>query len=683
MVLAGWFALAAQVAADTPAETPSAPAAQALAATPTTPAALASPPAAAGAPKTAAQAAEPAGGVPVALRSARALGMARGASAGSGPVYAKAEHVQGEFDDHATLQGSVEVRREGLVLRSDRAGYAFATDELDARGAVRLVDRGAAFEGPSLRLRLESQTGEMPNASYSYAAKGGRGESRLIEFLGADDIRMHDATYTTCQPGDPAWWIRANTIDIDRSEQEAVAHNTTLYFEGVPVLVSPYFDLPLGDQRRSGLLTPGFYQSSRVGQEFIQPFYLNIAPNRDYTLTPDVMPRRGVLLGNEFRFLEPQVRGQLDYDLMPNDRTTGNVRDHIHLQTQYAAWSGAALQAGDANIVHLNGLSFALDYNKVSDDNYLIDFTHNIVAASPEVLPQEAALHYVQPYWDATLRLAKSQTLVSLLAPYDPGPYQRAPEFTLNTMHNDWHGFDIGGVFDATRFQHPAINPLFVSPVPSTKTNPSIYTTPWFSQDGTRFTLNPTVSYPVLAPGWFVVPKVQWNYTHYALDPTFNAGDTSANRGLPIASVDSGLVFERPARWLGKDVRQTLEPRVYYASRALPRPKHLPNYESADADFNFAQLFTENAFTGGEPHSQVNQVITGAGSSRIIDDETGAEAPAPGAGPALLLRLAAGHAARRGAAHQPVVRCAGAGPAHRWAAMERRPGPGRSDLANK
>jgi len=557
---------------------------------------------------------------PLKLRSERRLGASRGAKAGGGPVYLKAEHVQGEFDDHAALQGAVELRREGLVLRGDRAEYAFASDQVEVHGKVRLADRGAAFEGPSLKLRIEAQTGQMPNASYRYDAKGGRGESRLIEFLGADDIRMHDATYTTCRPGDASWWIRAETLDINRDEQEAVAHNTTLFFEGVPVFVTPYFDLPLGDQRRSGLLTPGFYQNSRLGQEFIVPFYLNIAPNRDYTFTPDVMPRRGVLMGNEFRFLEPEVRGQLDYDLMPNDRTTGNMRDHIRLQTQYAAWSGAALPAGDANIAHLTGLSFDMDYNRVSDDNYLVDFSHNIVSASPEVLPQEAAVRYVQPYWDATLRLAKSQTLVSLLAAYDSGPYERAPEFTLNGMRTDWHGFDVGGVIDSTRFQHPAINPLFVSPVANSK----IYTAAWFAQDGTRFTANPSLSYPILAPGWFVVPKVQWNYTQYGLDPTYSAGSSTAARSLPLASLDAGLVFERGAQWLGRDAHQTLEPRAYYAFVPYRNQDRLPNFDSADADFTFAQLFTENAFTGGDRISQANQVTT-ALVSRIIDDETGAE----------------------------------------------------------
>jgi len=540
--------------------------------------------------------------VSVSLRVERALGGGRGVVAASGPVFARADRAEGEVSENATFEGAVELRHDGLVLRAERVTYQFEDDELKARGKVHLFDRGAAFDGPSLDFKLEAHTGEMPQANYSYAANGGRGESRLIEFLSDDDIRLHDATFTTCQPNKVAWWIRADTLDINRVDEEAVAHGATLYFEGVPLFASPYFDLPLGDQRRSGVLTPGFYQDSRLGQEFIVPIYWNIAPNRDYTITPDVMPRRGVALDNEFRFLEPQVRGQIDYDILPYDRSTGTMRDHILAQGQYA---------------NFTGLRVDVNYNRVSDDNYLIDFTHNIVNSTPYVLPQEVNVTYLQPYWNAAVRWDKSQTLVSLLATTDPGPYERVPDLALNFGRSDWHGFDLSSAFDATRWQHPAINPLFV---PSVTT----YSPGWYTQDGSRFVANPSASYPILAPGWFLVPKAQWHYTYYELDPTFNSGSTSASRSLPLLSMDSGLVFERPVNWLGQASTQTLEPRLYYAFVPYRNQNQLPNFDSAYSDFNFAQLFTENSFTGSDRISQDDQ-LTVALVTRTINDESGAE----------------------------------------------------------
>ncbi len=520
----------------------------------------------------------------VVLRLERALGAGRSAASASTPVYARAERIDGSFGQTCTLQGSVELRHGGTVVRGDRVVYEFKDDLAKVRGHARLADNGAVFEGPSLDFRLEAHTGQMPDASYSYAAKQGHGQSKLIEFLGDDDIRMHGATYTTCRPDDPAWWIKAETLDIDRLSQEAVGHSTTLYFEGVPVLTSPWFDMPLGDQRRSGILTPGFYQNSRLGQEFIVPWYWNIAPNRDYTLTPDLITRRGILLGNEFRFLEPRVRGLLQLDLMPNDRTTGTTREHVSLQQEFAAQ---------------DGVTGALNYNRVSDDNYLVDFSHNIVSASPSVLPQEARLSYGQTYWNGTLQIQKSQVLTSLLAGVAP-PYQRIPDLSLNAARVDWHGLDVSNMFDATRFEQSGL------------------------ESGTRYVLNPSISYPWLAPGWFAVPKVQWHYTEYELDPAYHGGQTGATRSLPIASLDAGLVFERSTSWGGSAMTQTLEPRVFYAYAPFRDQSGLPNFDSADADFNFAQLFTENTFTGNDRIAQADQLTT-AVVSRYLDDATGAE----------------------------------------------------------
>ncbi len=533
----------------------------------------------------AAAAACPAPAPTATLRLERALGAGTVPGTRRTPVYVRAEQAEGEDDEHVHLRGAVELRHGGAVVRGDQLDYDVAGDEVQVRGHVRLAQNNAVFEGPSLDLRLEAHTGSMPQASYVYQPNQGRGESRLVEFLGEDEVRLHQASYTTCRPGEPAWWIKAETLDLDRVDQEAVGHNTTLYFEGVPVLASPYFDLPLGDQRRSGLLTPGYAGNTRVGQEFLVPYYWNIAPNRDLTITPDFLTRRGVLLGSEFRFLEPFTRGVLQYDVIPNDRSTNTQRDHISLQQDIAA--------GD-------GLTAGINYNRVSDDTYLLDYAHNIVTSAPSVLPQEGFITYAQTYWSGTLRVSQSQVLQSLLAAGDPGPYRRVPDLTVHAGDADWHGFDIGTAFEATRFEHPTLE--------------------W----GNRVVVNPSLSYPLLSSGAFLVPRLQWHYTDYQLDPDFHDGADHAVRSLPMASIDGGLVLERPATLFGNAVTQTLEPRVYYA-RVPYRDQHLlPNFDSTDADFNFPQIFNENVFTGSDRIAEANQVTTAA-TSRLLDDASGAE----------------------------------------------------------
>jgi LPS-assembly protein len=527
----------------------------------------------------------------VVLKLERALGAHRAPGSVHAPTYARADRMQGEVDERVQMDGSVELRNAGVVVRGDSAEYLCASDEAKVRGNTHLYDRGTVFSGPELDYKLEARTGQMPQATYTYSPRHGRGESSLIEFLSEDKFRLHDATYSNCAPGDDAWWVKAQTLDIDRQEEKAVGHHATLYFQGVPVLSSPYFSMPLGDQRRSGVLTPTYYFDSRSGFAVTVPYYWNMAPNYDYTITPALYPRWGALLGNEFRFLEPTVRGVVDYDVMPYDRATGHSRSHLVMNEAYS----------DAS-----GLSAAVNYNRVSDDKFLTDFSHSLAEAAPTELPQNGSITYAQPYWNATVQVARNQTLFTLLnppgtpPPGTPPPYDKVPEFTLNGSRADWRGFDLAATIDATQFRNHEL------------------------EEGSRFILNPTLTYPVLSAGYFLVPRVQWNLTEYELDPTHHAGQTSATRSLPIASLDTGLTFDRPAQWLGRSATQTLEPRIFYAYIPFRNQNNLPNYDSADPTFTFAQLFTENAYTGNDRIGEANQVTT-ALTSRMIDQESGAE----------------------------------------------------------
>jgi len=89
-------------------------------------------------------------------------------------------------------------------------------------------------------------------------------------------------------------------------------------------------------------------------------------------------------------------------------------------------------------------------------------------------------------------------------------------------------------------------------------------------------------------------------------------------------SVDSGLIFERNIDWFGRASEQTLEPRAYYAYIPYRNQNQLPNFDSALADLNYVQFFTENIYSGYDRIVNANQ-LTLALATRVLDDETGAE----------------------------------------------------------
>jgi len=527
------------------------------------------------------------------LKLDQALSETRPVSRDTTPTFARAQSISGTVEEQVVLQGDAEVRRGGTVLRGDRITYTRVTDQVDVDGNARVYRDGAVFSGPELSFRIDAQTGRMPDAEFRYPVRNGRGDASLVEFLGEQRARMENARFTTCAPGDDSWWVQAEKLEVDGLEQDAVASTAKLYFQGVPILASPIFGFPLGDERRSGFLTPSFGLSSTVGTDIRTPYYWNIAPNYDYTISPRVMTKRGVLLGNEFRFLQPTVNGTMVYDVLPDDRRNDEGRRY---------YGGAVLNYASAA---LPGLAGGINYHKASDDNYFVDFSSTILGSSQKILPQDGFMSYTQPYWNTMVRVTGNQVLQDPLAPIVP-PYDREPQVTINGFVADWKGFEAGAIMDGTRFKAPEEG----------------------MQEGSRYIINPRIAYPILRPGWFITPRAQLSATYYTLDhedliAPQNLGK-SDSRVLPILSLDSGLIFERNVEWFGRAAQQTLEPRLFYAYIPYRDQSQFPNYDSALADLNYAQFFTENIYSGYDRIVNANQ-LTMAVSTRVLDEETGAE----------------------------------------------------------
>ena len=229
--------------------------------------------------------------------------------------------------------------------------------------------------------------------------------------------------------------------EIDEYDQVATGTGASLHFKDVPIFGAPWFQFPVSGERRSGLLTPTSGAGSTRGVELYLPYYFNLAPNYDYTLTPRFMSKRGVMIGNEARLKLPHFEGEMTFDYLPNDIETGDSRYGMRVETQYRR----------------DKLSFDIDYNRVSDDDYVSDFSGNIRESSQAVLPQEYTLNYQETYWSAGLKVTKHQMLdidvdddVHLVR-----PYERVPQVTLNGYNADFHGFELSTTLEATRFTHP------------------------------------------------------------------------------------------------------------------------------------------------------------------------------------------------------------------------------------
>ncbi len=507
------------------------------------------------------------------------------------PTFTAADKMDGRTNEDIHLRGNGELRRNGSVLKGDALDYNQDTDVATATGNVRLLKGGTLVTGPDAKLKITANEGTISTPAYEFHTTGGHGTAERIDFIDKDNSRITRGTYTTCAPDNVDWYFSASRIDIDSDRQVGTGRNGVLHFFGVPVFAAPVMDFPLNDDRRSGFLAPVFGYNSRSGADVTLPYYFNIAPNRDLTLYPRLLSTRGLQLGAEYRYLDTSYSGVLRGEFLPDDREAGRNR-----------WSISAVHTQRL----APGLTAYINYNKVSDNTYPDDLGRSIVTATQRQYVQEGGVTYSIGDWVALARVQKFQTLSTATTPLS-APYERVPELSLTYNRYDVGGFDINFLTDYTRFSIPTANTV----------------------QGERLFMQPTISYPIVRPGWYVTPKFILNTTAYRLDrPAGDTQDTQINRTLPTFSLDSGMTFERDAplvsKLFGVSYIQTLEPRVFYVYTPYRDQSQIPLFDTGQSDYNLGQIFTENPYTGYDRIADNNKVTAGV-TTRFIEAESGIE----------------------------------------------------------
>lgn len=487
------------------------------------------------------------------------------------------------------------------MIRAERLDYYQPDDLAKARGNVHINRAGNVYEGTQLELKVDAFEGFFTQPTYRLLKNGAYGQAERVDFIDDKRAVIRKATYTTCQRQDypgwtPDWILRANGIRLDDEAEVGTASGAVLTFFSVPILPIPALSFPLSDKRKSGFLPPTISLDNINGFEWRQPYYWDIAPNRDATFYPTLMSKRGLDLGSEFRYLERNYRGSLRADVMPDDKLRERTR-----------WGYSYTHAGTIGLPPGTGaLGLTLNVNRVSDDNYWRDFSRSTGSLTQRLLSQDGQLSWSSPGGSlyAMVRTLSWQVLQDVTAPIVP-PYDRLPQVYTRYSRPDLPLGLVGSVEgDSTRFS--ADRSLTLQP------------------NAQRSFLLGKIERPWQAPGWFITPRVQFHTTQYSFDAPLVNGSTTASRTLPIYSVDSGLVFERQARYLGRSFTQTLEPRAFYVYTPFRDQSRLPNYDSAYNDFNFATVFTENAF-GGNDRIADNNLLTLGATTRLLTPETGAE----------------------------------------------------------
>jgi LPS-assembly protein len=525
-----------------------------------------------------------------------------------GAVYIQGQSLRVRPDLDMVIEGAASLRKPGVSVQAGRLSFDQSQDVVEATGQVRLSRPGSLLTGPTLTLQVDSFQGTLTQPTFELYKSGAYGQAAQIEFVDEQRAIVREASYTTCRrtPGPewlPAWVLKATRLDLDEEESTVRAEGVQLRFQDLPVLGIPAVTFPMTTERKSGLLPPVVGITTTSGVELAQPYYFDIAPNRDATVTTHLMGKRGVAVDTEFRYLERDYSGQARLNLMPTDSLREQTR-----------WGWSSLHSGslDTGLNIVGRIGLGLNLNRVSDNDYWRDFSSSGEVLTQRLLPSTGRVSWGRGNLSMSAQVQRWQTLQDINAPITP-PYDRAPQIGLRYAQWQADGFDWSVQADTTRFEanydRIPLGPSANRPVPS---------------NGERSFVLTQVSRPWLRPWGFITPKLQLHATRYQMDSPMDNGHRSANRVLPTLSLDAGLVYERETQWFGRGVTQTLEPRAFYARTPYKDQRFLPVYDSGATDFNLSTIYSESTYVGNDRLVD-NDALTLGMTSRFFDANNGAE----------------------------------------------------------
>jgi LPS-assembly protein len=500
------------------------------------------------------------------------------------PTLIEADQAESLGGERYELHGNVVIQRADQRVAADHILFDDPQRTVDASGHVHFDEPDLHLEADQAWLLLDSDEGEIQSVDYLLYPAHARGEADTLFLEGPARKRLVNATYTTCAQGSDAWRLRASQVRLKQDEGMGVARHARLEVRNVPVFYTPYISFPIDDRRRSGLLIPSFGSSDRGGFDLRLPYYWNIAANRDATLTPRFMDKRGLMLDSEWRYLNRRSEGQLDLAVLPGDDAFGADRHLFAFRHQGTLGERLRLEA---------------ELNDVSDAAYFNDFGETLELTSITHLERRLDATYQGDWWRLLGRAQNFQTV-------DPAilsrPYARLPQISF-TARAPARPFGLESSLGAefTAFDHSRPDQV---------------------DTGNRLDLRPRLSLPLRRTAYEIIPALTIAHTRYDLERVDPSLDSSPSRTTPILSLDNRVYFERQTALFGHAYQQTLEPRAFYVYAPARDHSAIPLFDSGSRSFRFRELFSENRFTGADRVGDANQLAL-AVTTRYLDPRSG------------------------------------------------------------
>ncbi|BBO29080.1 LPS-assembly protein LptD [Alteromonas sp. I4] len=480
----------------------------------------------------------------------------------------------------ASFAGNVDITTDSAVIHAEKAEVSDNGKSVSATGNVTYSDRQLSVSSDGLSVSSQTQTLNMQNTVYQLTGFVGHGAAEEIDISADDGISLKEVSFTTCPLGQEDWRLVASEISIEQGETMGEARHTRFYVGDVPVLYLPYFAFPVSNQRQSGLLFPLISSSTSTGIDYEQPYYWNIAPNYDMTISPRLMSNRGVQLKTEFRYLTENAKGNLFLEYLPNDTKLSSDDSRYFYRYQHQGTLGDSWM--------LNA-----DLNGISDNNYIVDLGSDFYNRSDTTINRTLGVEYFSNHVDFSLYVRDFDTI----GDYED-IYRALPEAKIQLRQPLGDMLALTVDSELAYFDNAQEN------------NPTAL----------RWHVAPTLSLPYQRYwGEMTAELTVMNTYYHQREIEGTLLEEEVNRTLTRGRLFSSLYLERNDNLLGNNMTVTLEPKIQYLYTSYEDQSNIGLYDTTALLNDVNGLFRGQEFTGLDRINDNNQITLGV-TSRVIDD---------------------------------------------------------------
>ncbi len=485
-----------------------------------------------------------------------------------------------------SLSGNVKITKGQEKFNGEKVDYYRQTGFIKTDNLLTYGNPNFALSSKKSDFNLISKQGNFSDVEYYVSDGKIIGSAKKVFADRINNIEnLEQATYSTCARDNPSWYLKSKRLYLNHTEEEGESWGNVFYIKDIPVLYFPYLSFPLSDKRKTGFLFPQVNHSKSRGIDMTIPYYINIAPNQDLTLYPRLMSKRGFMLGAEYRYLLPELKGDFSGNYLFNDFENSTNRWAFYTNHTYTPTSD---------------LSISLLYQQVSDTDYIKDFTKTLDLSGDSFLERHLKINYnLSDDYKISAQIKGYQVADSRYTNKNK-PYSILPRIAGK---GEWF---LGDYFsflshtELTNFQKEA------------------------AVSGIRLDQNIELSYFYENSYYFLNPKLGYRFTYYNLKRQNEGKDDIISRSIPNFSIDTGLYFSRQMNWFGSESTQTLEPRLFYLYTPYEDQSDIPDFDTSRVDSSYDWMFLRNRFNGKDRIGDANQLTT-AISTTITDNKTGKE----------------------------------------------------------